>query len=316
MAQHSKDEPRHMRAFAAHAPQQASARHMSRARWAMLAAIVGVGVVAVVLCLSGIGPLNGKLQESTGTSLAPSSLSSRNLASVNSEALQRRTIRNMLAQDINAKIRPSAAHATAEDVRLAANLPLTVGEPTAFASQVSELLQDEAISGCEPAALTCLLDSMGYDASLGEIIEKYLPYDSESEDAADYFFGDPYGQGGALPPAIVLAGNDYLTEHGSAYRLREATGSDMSSLGKWVSAGYPVLVWTTTYLSSPWFTDESIGDYEWYDNEHCMLLYGFEDGQALVDDPLVGLTAYDEAEFEEIYAECGSMCVVVVPNAS
>lgn len=179
-----------------------------------------------------------------------------------------------------------------------------------FTSHVEGLLQLPTLpSGCEPVSLTIALRSMGFDLSLTEIVDNHLEYGG---DIVNQFSGDPYDMGGAFPPAIVKAANSYLATQASDYAAYNLTGNDFESLVSCTKAGYPVLVWTTMYMDQPFFTGQTIDEYAWYDNEHCVVLYGIEDDQVLVSDPLEGLVTRDYAAFAEIYSTCGKMALIVL----
>lgn len=280
----------------------------------VLAGTMVILVVVAALIVFGIaaGGSTGS-HESYAAARGSTAFDSSSAAGTDATAIRGRTMASLAVISNADAVEMTDSSTEAEED--AAELPLAVGPTVGFAENVVEITQDELTSGCEPASLTCLLDSMGYDVTLEQLVEEYLPFESASddEDATDYYFGDPYSKGGALPPAIVRAGNNYLAEQGSAYRLCEATGLDREELSAWLSAGYPVLVWTTMYLDSPLFSGEEVGDYAWYVNEHCMLAYRQADDEVMVNDPLVGLISYDADEFWDVYDSCGRMSVVVVP---
>lgn len=170
-------------------------------------------------------------------------------------------------------------------------------------------------SGCEIAALTCVLDSMGYDVTLSQMVEgRYVSYDASwSGSASSAYFGSPYGQGGAFPPAIVAAANRYLEEQGAREQARELQGLTAEELLELVSEGYPVLVWTTVSFSDPAFSGEVIDGYRWYVNEHCVVLYGLDASadEVLVSDSISGLVRISTARFFELYEECGALAMVI-----
>lgn len=184
--------------------------------------------------------------------------------------------------------------------------------------RVAELLQlPELPTGCESVALTIVLRSMGYD-SLGktEIADFYLA--RSSWDFVNAFAGDPYSSGGyingAMPPAIVNAANKYLARHGDAARAQELKGASMETLYSLIDQGYPILVWTTAYMQrTPLFTGLKQDGYSWYNNEHCVVLYGYDraSGNVLVSDPLSGVVWRNASEFGDIYRRCGSMSAVI-----
>lgn len=179
-----------------------------------------------------------------------------------------------------------------------------------WAGNVEEFLQFPILQGgCEIASLSCVLRSMGYDeVDDYTIADEYLEYG----DMVDGYSGDPYYYGGAFPPPIIDAANAFLEDKGAAERAVDLSGLSFDVVSEWISAGYPVLVWSTMYMDEPEFTDTMVGPYEWWNNEHCVVAYGFdENGDVLVMDPLDGIVVRDGEEFARIYEECGELSCVI-----
>lgn len=222
-------------------------------------------------------------------------------------------------------------------------------------------------SGCEIAALTCVLNSMGYDVTLAQMIEgDYVSYDSSWTGAAsESYFGTPYGQGGAFPPAIVNAANRYLDEQAAQMQAEErlavqgdaqaqsdartyvegeersegqdAPGTQGSAQGaqgtqvqsevraeeldaaspeeliSLVQMGYPVMVWVTVSYDAPAFSGEYIDGYAWYTNEHCVVLYGYDESadEVQISDSISGYVSMPAQDFFELYEACGALSVVI-----
>lgn len=183
-------------------------------------------------------------------------------------------------------------------------------DPVDFVQHVGELYQMEELQGgCEVASLTIVLDSMGFDVDSHTIADEYLSY--EEGDMVHGFAGDPYYYGSAFPPVIVDAADAFLEANGSPYRALDLTGVSFEELAAWVEKGYPVLVWSTMCLGEPDMTGIMVESYEWYNNEHCVVLYGLEGETALVSDPLEGLVERDAQEFVRIFEACGNMAIVI-----
>lgn len=183
-------------------------------------------------------------------------------------------------------------------------------ESVDFVQHVGELYQMEELQGgCEVASLTIVLDSMGFDVDSHTIADEYLSY--EEGDMVNGFAGDPYYYGSAFPPVIADAADAFLEANESPYRALDLTGASFEELAAWVEKGYPVLVWSTMYLGEPDMTDIMVESYEWYNNEHCVVLYGLEGETALVSDPLEGLVERDAQEFVRIFEACGNMAIVI-----
>ena len=181
----------------------------------------------------------------------------------------------------------------------------------AFTGSVGTILQNDIMAGgCEVVSLGIVLESMGVETDLDAIVNDHLNMDGNYLTG---YAGDPYYAGGGFAPGIVDAANGYLESTGSSVRAVDLTGSSFDVLSDYVSHGYPVLVWTTMGFEDPDFTGESEDEAGWYNNEHCVVLYGFSEdgGIALVSDPLEGYVERETARFADIYEQCGSWAVVL-----
>ena len=177
---------------------------------------------------------------------------------------------------------------------------------------VPELLQGGVMEGgCEIVSMTSVLRALGFSVEPGELVENYLEYDPEGSDFVYYYSGSPYDTGMGYPPGMAQMGNRYLTEQRSQWRFNNATGADFEELEELVGQGRPVLVWTTMYFDDPMHTDITASGYEYYENEHCVVLLGTHDGTVLVMDPLEGMVERDRDRFKQIYDDTGRMCLVL-----
>lgn len=179
-----------------------------------------------------------------------------------------------------------------------------------WAGNVEEFLQFPILQGgCEIASLSCVLRSMGYDeVDEYTIAEEYLEYG----DMVSGYSGDPYYYGSAFPPPLMDAANAFLEANGAEERALDLSSLGFDVVAEWVQAGYPALVWTTMYMEEPDLTGTMVGPYEWWNNEHCVVVYGFdESGEVLVMDPLDGFVTRDRQDFARIYEECGSLSYVI-----
>jgi len=127
------------------------------------------------------------------------------------------------------------------------------------------------------------------------------------------YAGDPYWMGGGFAPGIVNAANGYLESIDSPVRAYDITGTPFQKVSELVAQGYPVLTWTTMYFDDPYLTGVFDEEDEWYENEHCVVLYGFSDDAetAYVSDPLEGLVEREAARFADIYEQCGNRAIVL-----
>ena len=181
--------------------------------------------------------------------------------------------------------------------------------PVNYISIVEPQLQQGVLdSGCEIFSLSMALESMGIKADPVDIAEGYLDFEGGMTDG---FVGSPYEGGAGFPAGIEKAANAYLKDIGSDRHAYDLTGNSFDVIAGLVSRGYPILIWTTIDFSEPFFHDVVEGDYQWYGNEHCVLLCGVSDDTVLVCDPLEGLVERDAEQFVEIYEQCGSMALYV-----
>ena len=157
-------------------------------------------------------------------------------------------------------------------------------------------------------SLTLALRCCGFDVTPEELIGGYLVIDETWTDSGAYM-GSPYLSGGSFPPGMIAAADAYLEAQASPLRAVDASGVEFEDILALAEEGSPVLVWTTMYGDDPEFSGRHIGEYAWYLNEHCVLVYGVEGDEALLCDPLQGLVREDAAELGRLYEACGSYAV-------
>ncbi len=239
-------------------------------------------------------------------------------------------VTRMLSQSIVRDAAASEAEATTSATLRAFTGPIEDDErttlienlaaaPVKYAEHVPEVLQGDAYpSGCEPAALASVLQSMDMDASLEDVLG-YLNYDPDFIDFVYHYAGDPAGSGSAWPPAMVDAANRYLDSASSAnYAAININGASFSEVIDIISAGYPVMVWTTMYMEEPEFSDYTIFWYQFVVNNHCVVVCGLTDnGESVqVMDPLEGIVERNATDFARIYEERGCLAMIVVPTSA
>ncbi len=178
----------------------------------------------------------------------------------------------------------------------------------------------ELPTGCESVALTVALNALGCDLSKTEIAENYLEY---NDNYVLGYCGDPFEDDGAgvMPIGIVTTVENYAQSTGAPVYAVNTSKLPLSELYKFIEAGCPALVWTTYYLDEPMETDDSIeydGEiYNWYDNEHCVTLFGYDRSAGTVDiaDPLQGAVTVDADEFARINELIGGWSVAVLDTS-
>ena len=186
--------------------------------------------------------------------------------------------------------------------------------------------------GCEITALTILLRYCGFDADKTDLARNYLPkggrYRTEDgknykDSFFDYFIGDPFSRGyGCFANAIEKAANAYISDHGGGFTVKNISGSHPDVLYDYLAAGTPVLCWATDGMIEPeyyetWYDYDTGEQLDWYLNEHCFVLAGFNMSGDLVtlNDPMKGIIDYNINRFETRYDQMYRQAIVILPNS-
>lgn len=199
------------------------------------------------------------------------------------------------------------------------------------------LAQDGLRNGCETYACTMTLRTMGYDITEYEFADNYLYcydvyYGSDGNmygpDMNCAFAGtvyDGYGYG-INAPAMAKCMNKYLKEIGDKKQAVALSGVSLDELcQKYVANDIPVMVWATTYMDEPYekfswiveYVDENarheVGDSEvWLQNEHCMMLCGFDEESYYFGDSVSGgISCFSKEISQERYTQLGCQAIVV-----
>lgn len=186
--------------------------------------------------------------------------------------------------------------------------------------------------GCEITALTILLRHCGFDVEKTDMAKNYLPIswgNARYEDGKtykdsffNYFIGDPFGRGyGCFSGAIEKAANKYIADNGGGYVVKNISGAHPDVLYDYLSAGIPVLCWATDGMIEPeyyetWYDNETGEQLDWYLNEHCFVLAGFNMDADLVtlNDPMKGIIDYNINKFETRYDQMYRQAIVILPE--
>jgi len=188
--------------------------------------------------------------------------------------------------------------------------------------------------GCEITALTILLRYCGFDADKTDLAKNYLPIswgNARYEDGKtykdsfyDYFIGDPFSRGyGCFSGAIEKAANSYISDHGGGFTVINISGSHPDVLYDYLAEGTPVLCWATDGMIEPeyyetWYDNATGEQLDWYLNEHCFVLAGFNMSADLVtlNDPMKGIIDYNINKFETRYDQMHRQAIVILPDGS
>ena len=178
----------------------------------------------------------------------------------------------------------------------------------------------ELPTGCESVALTNLLNYYGFGLSKTTIAGHYLPL-SWSNNFVTAFAGDPFtgtgGFNGCVAPAIVIAGNNYLSAAGSSLRAVDVSFSSIPALKSRLSCGQPIEVWNTEWGGYPggryaasWYNGHSYG--LWGGN-HAVVLKGYDDekGIVYVSDSISGDVTRDAKVFFSTWQMVDSQAVAI-----
>jgi uncharacterized protein YvpB len=162
-------------------------------------------------------------------------------------------------------------------------------------------------TGCESVTAVMALNYAGVDIEPGEFIENYLEKGSMPHDAGGAvvganprkaFVGSPYSpdDNGCYAPVIKRAAEKAIADKAAgAYRIADAGGLSLGKLcAKYIRKGIPVILWATMYMRHTYrgesWRDESDASVRiaWRNNEHCLLLVGYDKKYYYFNDPLIG----------------------------
>lgn len=181
--------------------------------------------------------------------------------------------------------------------------------------------EPELPAGCEITSLTMLLNYLGFDIDKVYLCDNYLTQNYDyTKNFSQAFVGNPKdGTGfGCYAPVIADAAQKYLTDMHSDLNVYDISGTDFSDLFAYIADDKPVVIWASMSLVdlryyNAWTMEDTGEEVWWYENEHCMLLTGYDtdNGTVTVCDPLKGEYTYDMYRFEEIYNQLEKQAVTI-----
>ncbi len=145
-----------------------------------------------------------------------------------------------------------------------------------------------------------------------------MPYENEygafvGANPKDVFVGDPFAIGyGIYHTPIAKLMNQWLPGH-----VRDLTGTSFEDLLGVISGGSPAMVWATEHMDTPYldleWEDETGELVPWYQPEHALLLTGWDDDYAYMNDPMTGeQEAYPLLAFKEVWEHMGSQAITII----
>lgn len=180
--------------------------------------------------------------------------------------------------------------------------------------------EPELPTGCEITSLAMVLNYLGYDISKTELAQNYLEKDYSGKEGFDTaFIGDPaWDTGyGCFAPVIVKAAQQFLNEHDMLYTAWDISGTEFKELYEYINKDIPVIIWCSMGLMDVYKNfshyDKNGREIYWYDNEHCVVLCGYDNNENTVTaaDPLSGMVKYDADRFEYIYGQLEKQAVII-----
>lgn len=174
-------------------------------------------------------------------------------------------------------------------------------------------------TGCESAALYILLKYYDIDVTIDQIIDSLkkgsLPYKIEDEiyggNPEEEFIGDPRDD------SSYGVFNKPIAEVAEKYKpgVQNIEGLELEQVLELVSQNRPVMVWTTignlsSRISSIWIYRKTGEKIYWKENEHAVVIIGYNNQQVIVSDPYTGrITRYNKGTFRENYNYMGKRAV-------
>ena len=195
-----------------------------------------------------------------------------------------------------------------------AEVPIVYDRPMENPAAQVEAIQQlpEFPSGDEFAAAASFLNAYGYDA----MIEDLIPCMNYSEDNfVEAYVGDATTNTGyCFSGSLVICMNNYLAPQNTPLRTINQSGISWEDFKNYINSGQPMIVWFTNDYNLPRFTDITCNNYyTMYENAHCVVVYGIENGIVAFADSLNenngGKVGIPEDEFRQIWEACGSQCI-------
>lgn len=208
--------------------------------------------------------------------------------------------------------------------------------PTSHMIEGVPVIKQEVFNAaCETYACTMLLQSLGVDMDEYEFVYNYLNvqpiygYGDEfyGPDMDSAYAGEVEWGYGINSPAMAKCMNKMLKDKGSEMTATSLEGVELDELcEEYIANDIPVMVWATTNMDEPYIrkywtvnyvdeevSDAQIGDTEqWLQNEHCMVLIGYDEQNYYFADSVAGeVSVFDKETSRDKYEKIGSQAIVV-----
>ncbi|MNR14527.1 hypothetical protein D3C85_1310090 [compost metagenome] len=145
-----------------------------------------------------------------------------------------------------------------------------------------------------------------------------MPYENEfgafiGANPRNVFVGDPFDVGyGIYHTPVATMMNQWLPGH-----IRDLTGTSFEDLLDVLAHGNPAMVWATEHMDMPYWDleweDEDGELVEWYQPEHALLLTGWDEDYAYLNDPMTGeQEAYPLEDFHKVWELMGSQAITII----
>lgn len=161
-------------------------------------------------------------------------------------------------------------------------------------------------AGCEFAAAAMLLDSYGYSVEIQNLLD-FMNYSDNN--FVFCYLGDVKTEGVVYAPGLVVCINNYLHSINAGFRSTNLTGITWNEVVSTLESGRLLVMWVTEDYTSPQFTNFMSNDQYLYSNEHCVCVYGIDEGIVKIADPIKGFIEIDESIFQQVWTECGEMAI-------
>jgi uncharacterized protein YvpB len=129
------------------------------------------------------------------------------------------------------------------------------------------------------------------------------------------FVGDPFSVGyGVFHAPVANVIDTYLPGN-----IKDITGASFNDLLETIKSGRPAVVWATENMATPniasvW-QDYSGDIVDWYEPEHALLMTGWDDDYAYMNDPMTGKEErYSLWDFKDVWETMGSQAITVIDN--